>query len=182
MGTLITFIIIFCILNFLSWRDPEFKAPFLLGVFGLIAASVILTGGLYIIGSILIHVPSTRYIAIFVGCCILISAIIRTTAKCDFRQKLHVKHVRRTTQEVANKFATNCRAKHTMYQPSNAEWKCPECGETEHFYTETPDPEASDDCELLHSNDIIHCVQCGNSWTGTEIADIILLQKRLLST
>jgi len=68
---------------------------------------------------------------------------------------------------------TKCHAKHTTYQPSDAEWKCPNCeASDEDFYIDTPDPEASDECELLHDDDIICCTQCGNSWTGSEIADV----------
>jgi len=68
---------------------------------------------------------------------------------------------------------TKCHAKHTAYQPSDVEWKCPNCGASdEDFYIDIPDPEASDDCELLHDDDIICCARCDNSWNGSEIADI----------
>ena len=32
-----------------------------------------------------------------------------------------------------------CLAKHTVFQPSDDEWKCPQCGEgMKYFYTEEP--------------------------------------------
>jgi len=68
-----------------------------------------------------------------------------------------------------------CFAKHAKYQPTDEEWKCPICGaDSEYFYIDTPDPEASDECELLHEDDIVCCTQCGNGWTGAEIAEIFL--------
>ena len=55
-----------------------------------------------------------------------------------------------------------CGAKHTKYQPTNEEWRCPKCGATadQGFNIDSPDPESSDDCELNHDLDEIHCNRC----------------------
>ena len=63
-----------------------------------------------------------------------------------------------------------CYAKHTMYQPSDTEWKCPNCGASGETLTVTPDPEALVKCDLLHENDMIKCLRCGSTWPGKQFA------------
>jgi len=65
-----------------------------------------------------------------------------------------------------------CYAKHTTYQPSNTEWKCPNCGASSGTLTVIPAPEALVKCDLLHENDIIKCSRCGSTWTGKQFATL----------
>ena len=59
-----------------------------------------------------------------------------------------------------------CTAKHTRYQPTEAEWLCPKCkANNESFWTEEPDGEASDTCDKLHEKDEIYCYKC--NWAGS---------------
>jgi len=76
MDILIIFIVVFCVLNFIAWRDPEFKVSFFVGVLGLTAASIVISGGMLLIKYALYYTESW-YILIFVSCCVIISAIIR---------------------------------------------------------------------------------------------------------
>lgn len=47
-----------------------------------------------------------------------------------------------------------CNSKHTKYQPTDEEWRCPKCGsDSEKFWIE--DNFGADGCELLHETDTI---------------------------
>ncbi len=55
----------------------------------------------------------------------------------------------------------SCGAKHTAYQPTEAEWRCPKCGaDSSGFYIEDPTEEAEEGCELLHEKDGLYCYTC----------------------
>ena len=70
-----------------------------------------------------------------------------------------------------------CKAKHTKYQPSDAEWKCPKCGaKVEQFTVDSWPDEADEDCCLLHVDDVCRCFHCGNTWAGGTLAAV--LEKR----
>jgi len=70
-----------------------------------------------------------------------------------------------------------CRAKHTKFQPSDEEWRCPRCGaDAEYFYIDEPDPDAHVDCSLLHEKDFVVCENCGKGWSGKRVAQ--MLQKK----
>lgn len=62
----------------------------------------------------------------------------------------------------------NCTAKHTKYQPTDAEWKCPECGTPppDGFCIDEPADGHSDDCPKLHVNDGLYCYKCKASRSG----------------
>ncbi len=72
-----------------------------------------------------------------------------------------------------------CSGKHTSYQPTDDEWKCPECGaDNQYFYIDFAN---YDDCDLLHVDDVVtccspHCVdENGESkvWSGKDMAMIM---------
>lgn len=68
---------------------------------------------------------------------------------------------------------TKCPAKHTKYQPSDAEWKCPKCGATagddRGFVVDEP---VSDtwECDKLHEGDFLGCANCEYRTTGKAFA------------
>jgi hypothetical protein len=70
-----------------------------------------------------------------------------------------------------------CTAKHTKFQPTNAEWLCPKCGSNnEKFVIEMGAEGGDEDCTLLHIDDEITCMECHNSWNGAVVSK--LLQKK----
>jgi DNA-directed RNA polymerase subunit RPC12/RpoP len=72
---------------------------------------------------------------------------------------------------------TNCGGKHTKYQPTMKEWKCPSCGANdngEYFYIDTFAIEVSDpDCSLLHRDDVVVCTKCNKEWTGDRLSKLM---------
>jgi rubredoxin len=73
-------------------------------------------------------------------------------------------------KEVSEK--STCPAKHTKFQPTMEQWRCPLCGNDAQadFIVDDPDPDAEDFCELLHEKDVITCVCNDEGWTGKQIA------------
>jgi len=74
-----------------------------------------------------------------------------------------------------------CSAKHTKYQPTMSEWKCPRCGVgvecrggdgrlTDGWIIQDSDGDASDDCSLNHDADNIGCGKCGYGCSGATFA------------
>jgi len=76
---------------------------------------------------------------------------------------------------------TKCTAKHTKYQPTDDEWKCPQCGWAEHFYIQEPAEFSSDDCGQLHVNDELGCDNCGYGISGKAFASRLQKQKNLVT-
>jgi len=76
----------------------------------------------------------------------------------------------------------NCPAKHTKYQPTEAEWKCPRCLATfdskKPFYVQEP-VDGTEDCLKLHCDDFLFCDTCGYSATGKSFAAQIVKAKNL---
>lgn len=67
-----------------------------------------------------------------------------------------------------------CKAKHTKYQPSQEEWKCPTCGEdNKHFIVEESDEKSEDGCDMIHEDDWIICDNCGYGESGFTTANKI---------
>jgi rubredoxin len=84
---------------------------------------------------------------------------------------------------------TSCEAKHTTYQPTDAEWECPHCGtrsdgsgvkeswRENHWDTDPGGGEfiidasvGDPECVLLHDVDFIRCFRCGFETTGKSYA------------
>lgn len=65
----------------------------------------------------------------------------------------------------------NCNVKHTKYQPTDDEWKCPKCGATANqpdgFFN---DESENNDCPTLHESDTLVCYRCGFSTSGKAFA------------
>lgn len=56
-----------------------------------------------------------------------------------------------------------CTAKHTKYQPADEDWVCPNCGATiGTFCIVEPIESANPDCPLLHEDDQLGCMGCGD--------------------
>lgn len=67
-----------------------------------------------------------------------------------------------------------CGAKHTTYQPSREEWRCPKCGSEprDGFILETfsDDIGSHEDCEALHIADELSCERCNRRISGTDFS------------
>lgn len=55
-----------------------------------------------------------------------------------------------------------CNARHTKYQPTDEEFRCPKCGAgpEEGFIIDDSPEDADSDCGLLHEDDCIVCNNC----------------------
>jgi len=79
-----------------------------------------------------------------------------------------------TTEAGRSKPHPNCPAKHTAFQPSDSEWRCPKCGaDAEQFYIEESDEHEDPNCPALHDGDEVVCRSCDNSWSGAQVAKLI---------
>jgi len=69
-----------------------------------------------------------------------------------------------------------CFARHTKYQPTDDEWRCPICGATSEqgFVVYEPDENESEDCEQLHAADLLFCDKCSHSETGKVFSERIV--------
>jgi hypothetical protein len=65
-----------------------------------------------------------------------------------------------------------CEARHTKFQPSDDEWKCPKCGATslEGFCIDDISCNSDINCNKLHCDDYCRCDQCGYHANGATIA------------
>ena len=73
----------------------------------------------------------------------------------------------------------NCTVKHTKFQPTDEQWKCPRCGRADEFSIEENATEDLD-CELLHDEDVAFCSRCDASWTGQTVARLLAKQNNLV--
>ena len=59
-----------------------------------------------------------------------------------------------------------CPAKHTAFQPTDEQWRCPKCGaDNSKFYIEEPADGSAEDCVKLHKQDELFC-SCGYAASG----------------
>jgi len=65
----------------------------------------------------------------------------------------------------------SCRVRHTKYQPSDSEWKCPKCGNIDNFGVQDSE---NFSCEKLHATDLVVCGACGFEATGTRVANMLM--------
>ena len=69
---------------------------------------------------------------------------------------------------------TSCRSKHTLYQPPQGDWRCPNFDATVGDFTIECSPlDAADDCTLLHTADDIFCANCQKAWCGSKVAALM---------
>lgn len=84
----------------------------------------------------------------------------------------------------ANDFSTphpDCKAKHTRYQPSEAEWRCPKCGaDAERFIIDESDEDVHDVCSGLHDSDRLWCGRCEASRNGRQFAAMLERKNNLV--
>lgn len=66
-----------------------------------------------------------------------------------------------------------CTTKHTTFQPSDADWKCPHCGVGSDAFWVEENASQDIDCSLLHKQDGVICRNCDKFWTGQQIATIL---------
>lgn len=65
----------------------------------------------------------------------------------------------------------SCPAKHTVFQPTDEQWRCPDCGaDNSHFVIEMGDQTAEESCEKLHQLDEVYCHTCDDGWSGKAVA------------
>lgn len=65
-----------------------------------------------------------------------------------------------------------CKYKHTKFNPTGEDWKCPACGESSgYFYISNY---VNIDCEELHVEDCVRCYKCDSKWSGEEVAAVML--------
>lgn len=59
----------------------------------------------------------------------------------------------------------DCNAKHTPYQPTEDEWKCPKCGagvnEGNGFMIDSEADGVNGECTKIHMEDELRCFECG---------------------
>lgn len=68
----------------------------------------------------------------------------------------------------------NCPAKHTKFQPSDEQWRCPHCGDNAYnFYIESYQDEADPDCGKVHVGDYVVCTSCKSDFTGDQATKAI---------
>lgn len=84
---------------------------------------------------------------------------------------------------------SSCRAKHaTPSHIPDADWKCPKCGATSDpprisdpaFIVDATDPDAHEECPLLHEVDDLRC-GCGYGTTGKAFAAAYRKRKSLVT-
>lgn len=72
-----------------------------------------------------------------------------------------------------------CEGKHTVYQPTDDEWRCPKCGADNSLFS-IEESFGHDECPLLHTQDQITCFSCGHGTSGSRFAGAIQKRKNLV--
>lgn len=72
----------------------------------------------------------------------------------------------------------SCTAKHTKYQPTAEDWRCPKCGATDGKFCIDDGPNM--DCEAFHEDDLCVCYACGHEVGGKAFAARIQKAKSLV--
>jgi len=73
-----------------------------------------------------------------------------------------------------------CIAKHTKYQPTDDEWRCPKCGASDDFVIQD-DAETTEDCLELHVSAELGCDRCGYGISGRAFAALVARKKHLVT-
>lgn len=64
-----------------------------------------------------------------------------------------------------------CPAKHTTFDPTNEQWRCPACNaDNSAFWIEDHPENVAEDCPRLHDRDEVVCNSCGDGWSGKVVA------------
>lgn len=76
---------------------------------------------------------------------------------------------------------STCQHKHTKYQPTDEEWRCPKCGASYDDGEEFVIWDAvGEDCSLLHDEDYLKCQKCGYETTGKRFAAYVVKKNSLI--
>lgn len=71
-----------------------------------------------------------------------------------------------------------CAMKHTEFQPTDSQWRCPKCNAPAgDFYIDGLD--SSNDCQKVHTDDLVHCFECDFRSTGEQV--VTLIEKCILA-
>lgn len=81
-----------------------------------------------------------------------------------------------------------CGVKHTKYQPTDKEWRCPKCGASadKGFCINEPAEGTDDNCSLLHDEDGIGCDNCmtehdrNTYYSGKQFAALLVKKNNLV--
>lgn len=66
---------------------------------------------------------------------------------------------------------TTCQAKHTMFQPSMEQWRCPKCqAKADDGFCIYDPVDGTEDCDKLHPGDGLACSKCRYETTGRAFA------------
>ena len=77
-----------------------------------------------------------------------------------------------------------CNEKHTKYQVSNKDWKCPKCGVGSASGEGLLIEDSVDDamrCTLLHDEDYLLCHACGYETSGKAFSAKVAKQKHMVT-
>lgn len=81
----------------------------------------------------------------------------------------------------------SCGYKHTKYQPTDEEWRCPKCGAGFEdksggfvIWDGVSDNEEGE-CQLLHVDDYLKCQKCGYDCQGKDFAAYVVKKNSLVS-
>lgn len=66
-----------------------------------------------------------------------------------------------------------CQVKHTTFQPTDDQWKCPKCGAGSRDFTILWPADDTEDCDMLHEEDVCVCDACGYEESGKIVAAAI---------
>lgn len=62
-----------------------------------------------------------------------------------------------------------CKVKHTKFQPTQKQWRCPKCGaDSESLYISDGPEGVEETCEKVHEEDWVRCVACHSGWSGRD--------------
>ena len=79
-----------------------------------------------------------------------------------------------------SKVPPECKARHTQYQPTEAELCCPKCkAPCGVFYVVDTQAGADPGCEKNHPEDDWVCTKCGQGTSGRQLALMIVRKKNL---
>jgi len=70
---------------------------------------------------------------------------------------------------------SKCKSRHTKFQPSESEWRCPRCdADSSSFFIESSADDSDDECNGLHKKDVVECTVCRREWSGQAVSVAIM--------
>lgn len=71
-------------------------------------------------------------------------------------------------------FDKHCIGKHTAYQPTDEDWRCPKCGQGSDGANGGFTLDGKYDCYKLHTDDACMCYECGYEASGSVVAKLMM--------